>query len=306
MFFGRFRQPTPQLSIVVIFYNMRREAKRTLYTLSSKYQRGVSAKDYEVIVIDNDSTESLEKDFVTSFGDNFKYHYYKSNSCSPAAAVNKGIDLARGKYVGCIVDGARMQSPQLVLYTLRASNAFSNPFICTLAWHLGDKEQNLSLLEGYNQESEDQLLKSINWRENGYELFNISSIAPSSTMGVFGGVPQECSYFAIAKNEFLRVGKFNELFRSPGGGLVNHEFLQRIVRDGTFELVILHSEGSFHQFHGGVATNVAPKNHPWQKFADEYESIHDSAFKTLKQPLDTKVHYLGSIPDSLKKFITKQ
>ena len=40
---------TPRLSVVVNFYNMRREAARTLHTLSCAYQRGVDPSDYEVI-----------------------------------------------------------------------------------------------------------------------------------------------------------------------------------------------------------------------------------------------------------------
>ena len=43
------------LSVVVVFHNMRREAERTLHSLSRAYQRGVDDLDYEVIVIDNGS-----------------------------------------------------------------------------------------------------------------------------------------------------------------------------------------------------------------------------------------------------------
>lgn len=43
----------PLLSVVVITHNMRREAERTLLSLSTAYQKGVEASEYEVIVIDN-------------------------------------------------------------------------------------------------------------------------------------------------------------------------------------------------------------------------------------------------------------
>jgi len=41
------------LSVVVIFYNMRREAARTLFSLSTQCQQNLTADDYEVIAIDN-------------------------------------------------------------------------------------------------------------------------------------------------------------------------------------------------------------------------------------------------------------
>jgi len=39
----------PRLSIVVVVYDMRREALRTLHTLSTAHQRGVTAADYETL-----------------------------------------------------------------------------------------------------------------------------------------------------------------------------------------------------------------------------------------------------------------
>ena len=57
----------PKLSVVVVFFNMRREAQRTLYSLSSDYQRHVEPSDYQVIVIDNSSSYPLSKEIVESF-----------------------------------------------------------------------------------------------------------------------------------------------------------------------------------------------------------------------------------------------
>ena len=50
----------PALSVVVVFYDMRREAERTLYSLTPEYQRGVAGKAYEVIAIDNGSYQPLD------------------------------------------------------------------------------------------------------------------------------------------------------------------------------------------------------------------------------------------------------
>ena len=58
--------PTPAvaLSVVVVFYNMRREAIRTLQSLARSYQRDVEDLEYEVLVIDNgsDPDQRLSRD----------------------------------------------------------------------------------------------------------------------------------------------------------------------------------------------------------------------------------------------------
>ena len=61
----------PILSVIVVLYNMQREARRTLYTLSSKYQKDSNENEYEVLVVDNGSQIPVEETFVKSFGANF-------------------------------------------------------------------------------------------------------------------------------------------------------------------------------------------------------------------------------------------
>ena len=114
---------------------MCREAERTLFTLSTAYQADVSNDDYEVIAIDNGSDQPLDSFFVQEFGPNFKYHFLKTDSVSPASAVNFGVDRAAGEFVAVIVDGARMVTPGLIRESLRALQTFPHPFVCALGWH---------------------------------------------------------------------------------------------------------------------------------------------------------------------------
>ena len=65
----------PKLSIVVVIYDMEREARRSLHSLSPTYQRGVSADEYEVIVVDNGSPRPFNRGSVAEFGPNVTYHY---------------------------------------------------------------------------------------------------------------------------------------------------------------------------------------------------------------------------------------
>lgn len=289
-----------KLTIVVIFYNMQREAARTLYTLSIKYQSGVCSDEYEVIAIDNGSSQPLDKNSVQAFGPNFRYHFLETESMSPAAAVNFGAESASSDFVAVIVDGARMVTPGLVRESLRALQNFSNPFVCSLGWHLGPDVQNLSIIDGYDQAVEDQLLDSIDWQNNGYSLFDISTLAQSSGQGFLGGMPSECSWFAIPRSDFIQMGGYDERFQSPGGGQVNHDFLGRVLSRSEVCPVIILGEGSFHQIHGGVATNVPLDKHPAELFKAEYLRIHGKPHEKVTSAIP---FYIGELPASSRRFV---
>ena len=290
----------PALSVVVIFHNMAREAERTLLTLGATYQSGVSTANYEIIAIDNGSGQPLSPDRVAAMGPNFRYHFLDTTSASPVDAVNLGVEMARGEFVAVIVDGARMVTPGLIRSTLTALKGFRAPFVCALAWHLGPDVQNKSISHGYCEEAEDILLESIGWRTNGYRLFEISTLAQSSSIGFLGGLPSECSWLAMPRAKFLKMGGFDTRFRTPGGGLVNHDFLKRVAADPATSFVVLLGEGSFHQIHGGVATNCPLEKHPIHTFQDEYHSIHGEKFATPRLPAP---YYFGTISPQAMPFI---
>lgn len=60
------------VSVIVVAYNIPREINRTLHSLSPAYQRDIAAEDYEVLVVDNGSVPPLDREFVASFGANFR------------------------------------------------------------------------------------------------------------------------------------------------------------------------------------------------------------------------------------------
>ena len=292
----------PVLTIIVIFYNMRREAERTLYTLSTKYQVDVDVDEYQVVAIDNGSDQALDCDQVKAFGPNFKYHFFETESVSPASAINFGANAANSDYIAVIVDGARMITPGLVRESMRALRTLPNPFVCSLGWHLGPDVQNLTILDGYNQAEEDRLLDSIDWRRSGYRLFEISTLAQSSGTGFLGGMPSECSWFAMPRSDFIGMGGYDERFQSPGGGQVNHDFLNRVLSRSEVCAAIILGEGSFHQIHGGVASNVPLDQHPAEMFKAEYLRIHAKPLERVRSVLP---FYTGEMPDAALKFIKR-
>lgn len=285
---------TPRLSVVVNFYNMRREAPRTLHSLTPGYQRHADPDEYEVIAIDNGSTEPLDPSVVAGFGPNVRHVSFTPEWPSPSAALNHGVSIARGDRVMLCIDGARILSPGIFAATERAFRAFDNPFVYTLGMHLGHQVQNQAISAGWDQAAEDHLLASVPWQDDGYQLYGIATVAPSSKEGFFSSLA-ESNCVALSRAQYERMGGYDERFRSPGGGLVNLDFLNRARLDPTVDPVMLLGEATFHQVHGGVATNSAQDPdavHPFGAFAAEYEQIHGHPYETVER----RPHYLGTIP----------
>ncbi len=190
-------------------------------------------------------------------------------------------------------------SPGVIASTLAVLRAVEKPFVGALAWDLGyDKPTRVAL--GYDQNLEDRLLGGLDWRADGYELFLHSAQAKSSRIGFLGGLPPKLSYFAMRRAAFLQLGGFDERFRSPGGGFVNHDFLKRAVEQGGLDFVTLLGEGCFHQFHGGVTSAAPPDDPPQPAFAEEYGRIHDKPYELFAQ---LKVRYFGGLLEPAWRFI---
>lgn len=274
----------PRLGIVVVFHDMQREAPRTIETLAAPYQRGVGCDDVEVIAVDNGSAVPLEGSIPPVDGLRLRWLRQPPGLVSPCAAINEAVASATARDVMVCIDGARMLSPGLVRRTLAVLEAREHPFVYTLGMHLGPKVQNESMLEGYDQDVEDRLLASCRWREDGYRLFQVASLAASSRDGFFGQL-SESNCFAMRRTDFLSIGGMDERFTSPGGGLANLDFFNRAHALPDVSPVMLLGEATFHQYHGGVATNVPAADHPWDRMAAEYLRIRGQPYaKTAGRP----------------------
>lgn len=288
--------PRRPLSLIVVFHDMAREAPRTLETLAPAYQRDVTPDDYEVIAVDAGSSVPLDDGLVAAICPVARL-LRTPPAPSPAAAVNVAARQATGEAIALCIDGARMLSPGIVAGMLAGLRMFADPVVATLAWHLGPKVQNESILEGYDKAAEDLLLASVDWRADGYELFRIATLAASSGGGWFRPL-SESNCLAVPRGAWEALGGLDERFTSPGGGLVNLDFYRRAC-DRAEELVLLLGEGTFHQVHGGVATNTPWDRHPLAAFAAEYEAIRGTPFT----PPCRDATYLGGMPRQALPFL---
>jgi hypothetical protein len=265
----------PKLSVVVIAYNMARELPRTLQTLSASFQRDIAVDDYEVIVVDNGSTVPADEALCRRLCPNAVFHTLADAPPSPVAAINHGLAQARGALVGVCIDGARMLSPRLLATALDAARLHPRPVIGTLAFHLGPDVQSRSVANGYHQQAEDALLASVDWAADGYQLFSIAVFASSSADGWFT-LPAETNALFLTRDHWQALGGYDPAFVAPGGGLVNLDTWARACADPSGRVILLLGEATFHQVHGGIATNSPVSE--WQSFHDEYVRVRGTGY----------------------------
>src|SRR3984957_6199373 len=288
------------LSIVVNFFNNRREAENTLYSLTRGYQKDLGDVPYEVVPIDNGSTQPLSEERVRSFGPEFRYRFVDTDSVSPVRAINSSCRDALGEELLVVIDGAHILSPGILRGAADAFSIFKSPLLATVPFHLGPARQNISVSQGYNQIVEDRLLSESGWRLDGYRLCNIAGGFADASGGWFGCL-FESGCLGLRKTDYFALGGFDERFQSRGGGMVNLDFFAQAVTLKSLDYVMLLGEGTFHQFHGGVASNAPAANHPFEEFHREYMQIRGKPYeRVLRRPC-----YLGALRNEALRIAKK-
>ncbi|HET9721182.1 MAG TPA: TylF/MycF/NovP-related O-methyltransferase [Solirubrobacteraceae bacterium] len=277
----------PSLSLVVVAFDMSREIVRTVRSLSPP-QQGIAAAEYELVVVDNGSSEPIDREACEAFGANIRWLRIEDAPASPAMAVNRGLVMADAPLVGVMVDGARMASPGLIRHALAAARVSPRPVIGTFSFHLGPGLQQRTVAAGYDQAAEDALLSSIDWERDGYELFGISVPAASSAGGWFD-LPAESNALFLPGRLWKELGGYDERFETPGGGFVNLDTFRRACDLADTTLIMLFGEGTFHQVHGGISTNEGEPERTqlrMETFHAEYARIRQRPFsQSTRRPL---------------------
>jgi cephalosporin hydroxylase len=288
------------LSIVLCMYNMRREAERTLTSLSRAYQRGIEELTYEVIVVENGSAEGqkLGEEFVSSFGPEFVYlDMGQTSTPSPVKALNVGIDAARGENFAVMIDGAHVLTPGVLRLAMTGLQAYGSAVVATQQWYVGPGQQNEAMLHGYDQTYEDRLFESIGWPSDGYRLFDIGHFIGDRDW--FDGLWESNCLF-VPRKTFEQIGSLDESFTLPGGEYANLDLYERVTAAPDVTLVSLLGEGSFHQLHGGTTTNeseVDARKDQLDAYAQRYAALRGRRLRGPAKP----IHYVGSLTDAARR-----
>jgi hypothetical protein len=274
---------------------MRREIPRTLQSLAATYQRDCAGLDYEVLVLDNNSSEHLDEGMVKSCGDRFHYHFLQDAPPSPAYALNYGAKHSSGEILCFMIDGAHLLTPGTFSTALACFRAFGNPLVLTRYFFMGPAAQNESILEGYNQEQEDRLLASIDWPRDGYRLFEVGvPLQGRQPRITWFNKMLETNCLFMTRSLFERIGGANERFDIPGGGFLNMDLYSEAAAVDGVTSVQLIGEGSFHQLHGGTTTNVSPaeRDAKLEMYHDQYRRIRGRDCTVT----DKDIYYFGHLP----------
>lgn len=285
---------TVALSVVVVFYNMRREAARTLLSLSRSYQRDIAGLDYEVIVIDNGSApdQRLDDAFVTSFGSEFRLRALGAESSpSPTVALNQAAAIARGNAIAFMIDGAHVLTPGVLHLGMMALSTYAPAIVATQQWYVGPGQQGDALHGGYDQEVEDRLFARINWPVDGYRLFEIGHFIGDRDW--FDGIVESNCLF-VPRHLLEQAGGYDDSFAMPGGGYANLDLFERLGAAPGVRVASILGEGTFHQVHGGTTTNVADaavRRDLVASYGEHFDKLRGRSLVGLTNP----VHFVGSM-----------
>jgi hypothetical protein len=81
----------------------------------------------------------------------------------------------------------------------------------------------------------------------------------------------------MTRDMWLESRGFDPQFDGKGGGLANHDIWKRLCDDRKNDIVILLGEGTFHQFHGGAATN-SPVG-IWPLLNEDYKRVRGEHYQ---------------------------
>lgn len=281
------RRPPPRaagedivFSFIVVFYNMTREAKRTLHSLSRVYQNDIGALRYEVMAVDNGSDPPLDEAVVTGFGPEFRLIRPDVPHPSPCQAINEAARQARGRHVAIMIDGAHVLSPGVLREAWDAVTETPDAVIGLRPWFVGGDQRWLASA-GYTRAQEDIVFQRIGWPRDGYRLFEVSSPYWESPNTWFDAMIESNCLFVPA-TVFNAIGGMDDAFDEPGAGFANLDLFRRAADAGAAVIVLI-GEATFHQFHEtGMTTNiaVAEKESRVRAYENRYVALRGKMFRS--------------------------
>jgi glycosyltransferase involved in cell wall biosynthesis len=124
----------PHVSVIIATYNRETFIARALSSVLSQ-----SFRDFEVIVVDDGSSDGTEQVVRRCGGDNVRYVFQKN--AGPGAARNHGVRISTGKYVA-FLDSDDMWMPTFLAQTVSALDAHPEADVVTTAMLVGPAGPN--------------------------------------------------------------------------------------------------------------------------------------------------------------------
>jgi hypothetical protein len=296
------RETAPCLiSFVVVAYNMPEQAENTIRSLLPGYQRGAPREHYEVLIVENESANTISREFLETLPANFSYHLRQETRPTPIYAINYGLQRARGRNICVMIDGARLLTPGVVGNMILGHKLTEQAIVTVPGYHLGEELQQNAVSSGYDVEHERQLMQSIAWPDNGYRLFEIACFSGSCKWGFFLS-QSESNCISMPRELWDALGGYETRFEAHGGGLVNLDLYKRACEQPGIQHVVLLGEGSFHQFHGGATTggdDEQARAQVIEGIKEEYRRIRGQKYKAP----ETDPIYLGRLPREVQRFV---
>lgn len=180
-------------SVIIPTYNRAEILKKSLEALN---KQNFDHNDFEVIVSDDGSTDNTEE-LVKSFKSEYKLKYIKNKNSGPAAARNKAIIEAKGKYI-LIINDDTIASTDLIANHLKIQQKFGN--------------RKIAALGTFDYVSESLAKPFTNYLSQSTMVFPFP--------GLHDGQFYNYRYFitcnlSITRSALIEVGLFDEDFREP-------------------------------------------------------------------------------------------
>src|SRR5204863_6044664 len=164
-------------------------------------------------------------------------------------ALNAGLELATGRVLAFMIDGAHVLTPGELRYGIAGIRTYGPAITVTQQWYVGPAQQPDAMLAGYDRAYEDDLFADIEWPQDGYRLFEIGHFIGDRDW--FDGLWESNCLF-VPRTVLEQIGGFDESFSMPGGGYANLDLWERVTTTPDVTVVSILGEGSFHQVHGGT------------------------------------------------------
>ena len=111
---------TPFFSIIIPTYNRVNALSRSIDSVLSQ-----TYKDFELIIVDNGSTDGTHQWLLDNYHDDRITYHYKKGSGSPASPRNKGIFLSKGLWL-CLLDSDDSWDKNKLQYVLNEIHTTPN------------------------------------------------------------------------------------------------------------------------------------------------------------------------------------